>query len=310
MTPGELIAFIMVLLLMSYSFASISDINTIYIKTINAVNNLNSLLRLDNFKDKIKPIEKSKLSNKIEIIDLSFTYQQSMLKSLSHISYTFITNNVYSIVGRSGSGKSTLTKLIAGLYCSYEGSLRISNQEVRTIQSRRDKIVTMVEQEPFFFSGTIWENITLEPNYSKVDEVKLNESLKLSNFDSVMKSNDFTFYDNIESNISNLSGGEKQRLAIARALYADTPILLLDEATNSLDSATESNFYSNFNEIAKDKVVLIITHNLNNIYLADKVVVLDDGKIVASEAPNHIINNEHFKKVSEYTKQFKMEHLK
>ncbi|MEQ3530431.1 ABC transporter ATP-binding protein [Pseudoalteromonas sp. XMcav11-Q] len=296
MASGELVAFIMVLLLMSYSFASISDINSVTTKARNAVSSLDSLLNQEPAERLASATKDTSTHNKIELTDLSFKYQKADSESLCAITHKFKEHKVYSIIGRSGSGKSTLIKLIAGLYQSYLGEILI-HQNQKNSQSTHQK-VTMVEQDPFFFSGPLWQNITLQLSFDNVDELKLKRVSQLSNFDVVMQSNGFTFNSEVTLNAANLSGGEKQRLAIARALYSDSDILILDEATNSLDLATESGLHSHLKEIAKNKTVLIITHNLNSIYLSDQVIVVDSGQIVATDTPQNIIKNEHFRKIS------------
>lgn len=296
MSSGELVAFVMVLLFMSYSFASISDINSITLKAKSAMKHLNFLLQPDY--NQCTRIKKNNTINgdKIALIDLSFYYNSSEFPALKNVSHTFYRNHIYSIVGRSGSGKSTLIKLISGLYYNYHGKIMLGEVEGKTLQG--SKRATLVEQDPFFFSGTLWENITLLPRYTQVDEIRLKRASKLSNFDTVMLNNDLTFNSYIHVNAANLSGGEKQRLAIARALYSEQDILIFDEATNSLDFATEIGFHQHLKEISKDKIVLVVTHNLNNIYLTDQVVVVDSGHIVAADPPHKIISNKYFKRIS------------
>lgn len=307
MASGELVAFVMVLLLMSYSFASISDINTVTAKAKSALNNLDSLLQFDYDLHGITTSTTNNI-NDISLRELSFSYQENKDKAIDGISYTFQRNHIYSIVGHSGSGKSTLIKLISGLYYNYQGKILFSETDVKTLQGSPHKHVALIEQDPFFFNGTIWQNITLVDDYKKVDKLRLARAIALSHFDPVMKSNKFTTASDISTNATNLSGGEKQRLAIARALYSDCDILILDEATNSLDKATESVLHQHLREIAKKKIVLIITHNLNSINLSDQVLVIKNGRIAAAHPPGKIIANEHFKKITEQTKSVQKEY--
>ncbi|WP_211036642.1 ABC transporter ATP-binding protein [Pseudoalteromonas luteoviolacea] len=306
MASGELVAFVMVLLLMSYSFASISDINTVTAKAKSAINNLETLLQCDYELHAINTKSAEDIKH-ISLCDLSFSYQNNKEKALNGINYTFQRNHIYFIVGRSGSGKSTLIKLISGLYYNYQGKILLSDAEAKSQQGSPHKHVALIEQDPFFFNGTIWQNITLVDNDKKIDELRLNRALALSQFDRVIKNNQITIDSNISTNANNLSGGEKQRLAIARALYSDCGILILDEATNSLDKATESILHQHLREIARNKIVLVITHNLNSINLSDQVLVIEKGKIAAAQPPNQIITNEHFIKISEQTKSLQKE---
>ncbi|WP_167354868.1 ABC transporter ATP-binding protein [Pseudoalteromonas luteoviolacea] len=306
MASGELVAFVMVLLLMSYSFASISDIKTVTTKAKSAIKNLETLLHLDYELQFSNPIEQKAVDN-ITLSDLSFCYQASPNKALDDINFTFQRNHIYSIVGRSGSGKSTLIKLISGLYYNYQGKITFGETDIKTLQDSTHKRVSIVEQDPFFFNGPIWQNITLADNLSDVNALRLDHALTLSNFDRVMRNNQLNVASEVSVNAKNLSGGEKQRLAIARALYSDSDILILDEATNSLDMATEAFLHQHLRTLAKNKIVLVITHNLNSVNLSDQVVVMEGGKIVTAQSPMNIVNSEYFKQISEKTKTLEAE---
>ena len=184
-----------------------------------------------------------------------------------------------AIVGRSGSGKSTLVKLFQGLYHPTTGHISVDSHDTRHVspQSLRSQL-GVVPQECFLFSGTILENITLyRPNYTMEQVV---EVAKLAEAHPFIQALPLGYNTKVGERGSNLSGGQRQRIAIARALLGNPNIIILDEATSSLDTESERRFQQNLAQISRDRTTFIIAHRLSTVRNADGILVLDRGILV------------------------------
>ena len=227
-----------------------------------------------------KPLELEKAN--IEFKKLSFAYNNKDEKVLDNVNLEFLGGKMTSLVGHSGSGKSTIMNLIPRFYDLQSGDIIIDNQSIyeTTIKSLREKI-SMVSQETTLFDDTIKNNIKYANQVATDDEVK--EVAKLSFCDEFINNLPDKYETLIGENGVRLSGGEKQRLSIARAMMKKSSIILLDEATSSLDSETENKIQEALKILTKDKTTVVIAHRLstilnsNNIYVIDKGYVIDSG---------------------------------
>ena len=195
-----------------------------------------------------------------------------------------------SLVGHSGSGKSTILNLIPRFYDSQSGEIFIDNQSIysSTINSLR-KNISLVSQETTLFDDTVKNNIKYANENSSDAEIL--EAAKLSYCDEFIKKLPNKYETLIGENGVRLSGGEKQRISIARAMMKKSPIILLDEATSSLDSETESKIQDALKALTKDKTTIVIAHRLSTILNSNNIYVIDSGKIVASGNHKTLINN-------------------
>ena len=186
-----------------------------------------------------------------------------------------------SLVGHSGSGKSTILNLIPRIYDAQSGDLTIDGQSIYecTIESLRNKI-SMVSQETTLFDDTIKNNIKYAKENSTDEEVF--KVAKLSYCEEFINNLPNKYDTLIGENGVRLSGGEKQRLSIARAMMKESSIILLDEATSSLDSETESKIQEALKILTKDKTTLVIAHRLSTILNSNNIYVIDSGKVVDS----------------------------
>ena len=226
--------------------------------------------------------------NCIEINNLSFSYNEER-KAIDNINLVFEKNKKYAIVGESGCGKSTLIKLLMRYYNDYEGSIKIDDNDLRYIYSSDlYKHMSMIQQNVFMFDDTIKENIKLFANYS--DE-KVIKACKRSGIYNLIERLPNGIDSLVGENGSKLSGGEKQRIAIARSLINDTQILILDESTSALDNETAYNLESSLLEL-DDLTLIVVTHKLiKNILLNyDEIIVMRDGKIVEKGSFEELIN--------------------
>lgn len=189
-----------------------------------------------------------------------------------------------AIVGESGSGKSTLLKLLLGFYFPTQGDLFLGKNDIKNINLKDwRKKCGVILQEGYIFSGSILENITLSTDQPDID--KLNLALKIAELYEKVQSLPMNYYTKIGEIGISLSGGEKQRLLIARAIYKNPEFIFFDEATSSLDTINEKKIISNLNKYLENKTSVIIAHRLSTIKNADQIVVLKNGEII--EIGNH-----------------------
>ncbi|MBD2194917.1 MULTISPECIES: peptidase domain-containing ABC transporter [Calothrix] len=230
-----------------------------------------------------------KLRGDVQFENVTFRYNADDDRNiLQNISFEAHPGQTIAIVGRSGSGKSTLVSLLQGLYHPTTGKIWIDGHDIRHVspQSLRRQL-GVVPQECFLFSGTIFENISLyreEYNLEGVVEVS-----KLAEAHAFIQSLPLGYSTKVGERGSNLSGGQRQRIAIARALLPNPRILILDEATSSLDTESERRFQRNLQYISRDRTTFIIAHRLSTVRNADNILVLDRGVIVEQGSHDQLI---------------------
>tara|TARA_B100001540_G_scaffold316152_1_gene345264 strand:- start:1353 stop:2345 length:993 start_codon:yes stop_codon:yes gene_type:complete len=216
----------------------------------------------------------------IEFKDVNFKYNYEERKILNSINLKIDGGEMTSLVGHSGAGKSTILNLIPRFYDADSGEIIIDGQSIykSNIKTLRSEI-SLVNQDTTLFDDTIKKNIA----YAKLDatDEEIYEVSKLSYCDEFIDKLPNKFDTFIGENGFRLSGGEKQRLSIARAMLKKSKIILLDEATSSLDSETESKIQEAINVLTKDKTTLVIAHRLSTIMNSKKIYVVNDGKIIA-----------------------------
>lgn len=227
------------------------------------------------------------LDGDIEIKDLSFSYDGEKT-ILNDISATFKKHELISIVGESGCGKSTLASLLCGTTKGYSGSITIGGVEIKDID---EKIlmnnITAVNFNSYIFAGTVRENMLIADK-SASDE-KMIEALKMVNLWSFLSEQD-GLDTKLNQQGSNFSGGQRQRLAIARALLHNTPIYVFDEVTSNIDAESENDIMAVIHNMAKIKTVILISHRLENVVGSDKILLLDKGKIEESGTHSELMS--------------------
>ena len=264
---------------------SISLINQI--KSVSLIADKIDEILCDSCED-IEEISLPKFENSIEFKNLDFSYTNDR-KALNNINLTFEKNKKYAIVGESGCGKSTLIKLLMRYYKDYNGDILIDNKDIHKIFSNDlYKNMSMIQQNVFMFDDSIKENIKLFANYSDEEVLNICDRSGLSNLISRLP-------DGINSlvgeNGNKLSGGEKQRIAIARSLINNTKILILDESTSALDNETAYNLESSLLSI-NDLTLIVVTHKLiKNILLNyDEIIVMKDGMVIEKGSFDYLIS--------------------
>ena len=224
--------------------------------------------------------------NEITVSNLKFMYDDKVI--LKDINYKFEKNKSYAIVGTSGSGKTTLINLLLGKYNNYSGEIHYNNTDLKTLSlDSLFEIASFVEQNVFVFDDSIINNITM---YSNIDEELLKEAINKSGLAKLIdeKGPDYRCGENG----CNLSGGEKQRISIARALVKKSQLLLLDEATSALDNETSSSITNNLLRI-NNTTKIMITHRLDEEILNqfDEIVVMKNGQIVEFGTYSNLMKN-------------------
>lgn len=227
------------------------------------------------------------LDGDIEIKDLSFSYDGEKTV-LNDISATFKKHELISIVGESGCGKSTLASLLCGTTKGYIGSITIGGVEIKDIDEKTlVNNITAVNFNSYIFAGTVRENMLIADK-SASDE-KMIETLKMVNLWSFLSEQD-GLDTKLNQQGSNFSGGQRQRLAIARALLHNTPIYVFDEVTSNIDAESENDIMTVIHNMAKIKTVILISHRLENVVGSDKILLLDKGKIEESGTHSELIS--------------------
>jgi subfamily B ATP-binding cassette protein MsbA len=235
-----------------------------------------------------KPLELEKAN--IEFKKLSFAYDNKEEKVLDNIDLEFLGGKMTSLVGHSGSGKSTILNLIPRFYDAQSGDILIDNQSIynSTIKSLRSEI-SLVSQETTLFDDTIKNNIKYANDEATDEEVY--EVAKLSYCEDFINNLPNKYETLIGENGIRLSGGEKQRLSIARAMMKKSSIILLDEATSSLDSETESKIQTALKILTKDKTTIVIAHRLSTILNSNNIYVINSGKIIDNGKHEELMAN-------------------
>ena len=243
---------------------------------------------LEDTKDSFENTNLNNFVDSIEIKNLDFSYNEER-KALDNINLSIDKNKKYAIVGESGSGKSTLIKLLMRYYNDYEGSILLDNNDLKNIYSSDlYKNMSMIQQNVFMFDDSIKENIRL---YSTHDDNEILDSCKRAGLSKLIERLPEGINSLVGENGNKLSGGEKQRIAIARALINDTQILILDESTSALDNETAYNLEKSLLNL-DDLTLITVTHKLikNILVDYDEIIVMKNGKIIEKGHFDKLIN--------------------
>lgn len=232
--------------------------------------------------------EVSHLKGEIEFRDVSFEYQSGQLV-LSRINLRVPPGEKVAIVGATGAGKSTLISLVPRLYDPSSGTVSIDGEDIRnySVQSLRAQI-SLVLQDSLLFSGTVRENIAFgRPDASDKEIVAAAVVANAAEFIDVLPDGYETL---VAEGGTSLSGGQKQRIAIARAILRGSPILILDEPTSGLDAASERTVIDALERAARGRTTLLIAHRLTTVRLADRIIVLEKGRIVEEGSHQELLS--------------------
>ncbi len=274
--------------LMAKPIRQLSNINIIVQKGLAAANEI--FEQLDQNIERDSGNNDSEINGDIEFKDVNFSYDTGN-QILSNISFHIKKNDTVAIVGKSGSGKSTIANLIPRFYNHTSGEILIDDIKVSDFSLKHLRSsISIVNQSPSLFNDTISKNIAYGDDEINVD--KLRESAKLSGCTEFIEKLPEGFESEIGDDGVLLSGGQRQRLAIARAFYKDSPIIILDEATSSLDTESELIVQEALEKLITNRTTIVIAHRLSTIENATKIIVLDNGEIVETGTHEELISNE------------------
>lgn len=227
----------------------------------------------------------------IEFKDVSFKYPNSETYALKNINIKINSGEHYAIVGKNGSGKTTFIKLLCRLYDVSEGAILINGINIK--KYTKDSIIrlySVVFQDYKIFSLTATQNIAASDNYEKAKLYDSFEKADIKERIQKMKNQENTYlYKDLEESGIEISGGEAQKLALARALYKDAPIVILDEPTASMDPIAESSMYSKFNSFVENKTAIYISHRLSSCAFCDNIAVFDKAELVETGTHNDLL---------------------
>lgn len=263
-------------------------------KSIKNINSLSDMVENRVYKTVEYSIEYAKTA--ISVKKLTFSYNQGLetRKILDDISFDIAKKQKICILGKSGAGKSTLMKILRGDLYDYNGEVKIFDKDMKNVDLGKEKIVGVLNQSPWIFNTTIFNNLRLGDD--KLTYSKASEIIKMVGLEGKVNSLEKGMDTIIDEGGKNLSGGEKQRMALARILAMDTPIILLDEPTVGLDPVTEHELLDTIFKVFKDKTIVWVTHHLQDIEKMDRGLYLKDGKFIMDDAPSTLIKeNEFFK---------------
>ncbi|WP_238917050.1 ABC transporter ATP-binding protein [Clostridium sp. YIM B02555] len=285
MTIGSIFAFITYSSYIITPIYSILNIKYIVAGILPSAKNFYEFLDLE-VEDKMPYSQLPAIKGKINFENVQFSYDSTKI-ILNNLNLTIEAGEKVALIGLNGAGKSTILNLILRFYKPISGKILIDDRDINKININQYRnIISTINQQVYLFNGTIKENILL---YKNVDSDKFNKAIEdsqLSDFINNVSENYF-----IDSNGKNLSGGQKQKIAIARAILRDTPIVIFDEATSNLDIESSMKTYKLIDTTLKNKTIIIVSHKLEILKHVDKVVLIDNGSISAIGSHDYLLSN-------------------
>ena len=297
-------SFLAAMMLAYQPIRSLATINMTAYQGAAAAKRIYSVLdkKIDTKDDKNLPNLKIDECN-IKFENVSFHYLNTKAKAIKNINFEISGGSMTAFVGHSGAGKSTIINLLPRFYEPQEGKIYIDDQNIHNFSLRSlRKSISLVSQDVILFDGTIKDNIAYAD--SNATDLEIAEACKFAAADEFIEKLPGKYETLVGENGVRLSGGQKQRISIARAILKKAPIILLDEATSSLDADSEEIVQNAITNLTKNKTTLVIAHRLSTIHSANKIFVLKNGSII--ESGNHdflIKNSEEYKSL--YQKQLK-----
>ncbi len=224
----------------------------------------------------------------IEFKNVGFTYPNSDKSTLNNLNFRINEGEHIAIIGKIGSGKSTIHKLLLSLYVPNEGAILVDNIDTKQLDpTELRKNIAYVSQDVLLFNGTVKENIVYRLPH--IDDEKIIEAATVSGVMDFINKHPKGFDMPVGERGAFLSGGQRQSIAIARAILQDYPIVLLDEPTSAMDSSTEAKFIKSIKEYLKGKTMILVTHKTSLLSLADRVIVMEDGQIVLDGKKDYVV---------------------
>ncbi len=235
-----------------------------------------------------KFVNRPEYKGNIEFRNVNFSYPNSDKTSLNNVSFKIKEGEHFAIIGKIGSGKSTIQKLLLALYVPDDGAILIDNIDIKQLDpSELRKNIAYVSQDVLLFNGTVKENIVYRVPH--IDDEKIIEAAQVSGVMDFVNKHPKGFDMPVGERGSFLSGGQRQSIAIARAILQNYPIVLFDEPTSAMDSSSEAQFMKNIKEYLKGKTMILVTHKTSLLSLADHIIVMEDGKSALKGTKEYVI---------------------
>ena len=287
---GVIAEFILYVNMLTWPVASLGWVSSMVQEAEASQKRINEFLKIEP-EIHNKNQEKSIIEGTISFENVSYTYVDTLIKALENVSFTVHKGETLAILGKTGSGKSTIISLISRLYDTTEGRITIDGKEISSLNlNDLRNSIGIVPQDAFLFSDTVKNNIKFGKENATHEEVEAAAKSAVVH-DNIMGFN--KQYDTIlgERGIT-LSGGQKQRVSLARAIIKNPEILLFDDCLSAVDTETEEAILNNLQEICKDKTTIIVSHRVSSAKNADRIIILDEGKILEQGSHNQLINLE------------------
>jgi len=287
---GTIAEFILYVNMLTWPVASIGWVSSLVQEAEASQKRINEFLKIDP-EIKNNSNETSIINGEIAFIDVSYTYKDTNIKAIQNISFTVKKGETLAILGKTGAGKSSILSLITRMYDINEGTITIDGKKIDEINlyDLRNSI-GIVPQDAFLFSDTIKNNIKFGKENATEEEVVTAAK------QAVVHDNIINFNNQYETILGErgitLSGGQKQRVSIARAIIKDPKILLFDDCLSAVDTETEEQILNNLLQISKNKTTIIVSHRVSSAKNADKIIILENGKIIQEGSHNQLVNQE------------------
>ncbi len=287
-TPGTFASYMVAI---SFLFGPIKRLSDVNVELQRGIAAAESVFRLTDLEDEINTgtYTTDRVNGDIEIRNVGFRYSSGKDFALSDISLDINAGETIAFVGRSGSGKSTLLSLMPRLYDVTDGSIKLDGHDLRDYELENlRRQFAFVGQDVVLFNDTVAHNIAYGAMID-TDMGKIEQAAVSAHADEFIKQLSDGYQTVVGERGLMLSGGQRQRIAIARALLTDAPVLILDEATSALDTESERYIQSSLEELMKNRTTLVIAHRLSTIENADKIIVLDNGRIVETGSHQQLL---------------------
>lgn len=291
---GTIAEFILYINMLTWPVASIGWVSSLVQEAEASQKRINEFLHITPEILNTSPT-RSEIKGDITFNNVSFTYEDTQVQALQHVSFSIKKGETLAILGKTGSGKSTLLSLLSRLYDTKNGQVLIDGQPIAqlNLEDLRNSI-GMVPQDAFLFSDTIKNNI----KFGKADAT--DEEVITAAQQAVVHHNIMDFKDGYNTVLGErgitLSGGQKQRVSIARAIIKDPKILLFDDCLSAVDTETEEAILNNLFALSKDKTTIIVSHRISSAKNADKIIILDQGQIIQQGTHYQLLNSEGYYK--------------
>ncbi len=308
--PGNITEFVVYVYRLTWPFTALGWVSALIQRASASQKRINELLNIHPTILNTNSNSQYVIKGNIEFKNISFTYKESNIQALKHISFSVKKGEILGICGKVGSGKSTIFQLLLRYHDADSGEILIDNKPIKKHHlNLLRRSIAYVPQDAFLFNDTVLNNILFPMQYKNLDELdnttrdKLIEVCKKTEIYDTIMNWPQGFNTTIGEKGVNVSGGQRQRLALSRALVRDCPILLIDDAFSALDNETEQKIVQNIKDELKNKTVIIIAQKLSIIYhLAHKIIYLKNGEITEIGSHKTLISNN-----SEYRELFELQ---